>query len=152
MASEFLKRDDQILPMRLQQEERRMRMINTAKDKDRALAHGAPQVTGMVDQDMDMDEEGAMDDGNAAYGSQEFLGSKVLVIHPGSQNLRIGLASDALPKTIPMVIARKWSKNESEDLEPRPKRIKSNYDEDIDPEEMFGSEVSPSPLSCGFPT
>ena len=123
-------------------------MINTAKDKDRALAHGAAQDASMAEQDVDMDEEGAMDDGNAAFGSQEALGSKVIVIHPGSQNLRIGLASDALPKTIPMLIARKWPRNESEDLEPRPKRIKTNYDEDIDPEEMFGSEVRSSAVRC----
>ncbi|CAG8507119.1 11868_t:CDS:10 [Ambispora leptoticha] len=34
-------------------------------------------------------------------------GSKVLVIHPGSKNLRIGCASNAFPLIIPHVIARK---------------------------------------------
>jgi actin-related protein 8 len=40
--------------------------------------------------------------------------------------LRIGLATDALPKTIPMVIARKASQAEDEEpnAEPRPKRVK----------------------------
>jgi len=33
-------------------------------------------------------------------------GSKVIVIHIGSRNLRIGLASDTFPHTVPMVIAR----------------------------------------------
>ena len=142
LVREFLKRDDQILPLRLQQEERRVRMINNAKDKDRALAHGAPHDASTVDQDMEIDDDGAMEEGNAGFGGQETLGSKVIVIHPGSQNLRVGLASDALPKTVPMVIARKSPRSESEDSEPRPKRIKTNYDEDIEPEEMFGSEVS----------
>lgn len=117
-------------------------MINTAKDKDRALAHGAPHDTSLVDQDIEMDEEGALDDANAPFGNQEAVGSKVIIIHPGSQNLRIGLASDPLPKTVPMVIAKKWPSNESEGLEPRPKRLKTNYEEDIDPEEMFGGEVA----------
>ena len=117
-------------------------MINSAKDKDRALAHGAPHDADMVDQEMDVDEDATIDESSAGFGSQGALGSKVIVIHPGSQNLRIGLASDALPKTVPMVIARQGPRNESEDLEPKPKRIKPNYDEDIDPEEMFGHEVS----------
>jgi hypothetical protein len=59
-------------------------------------------------------------------GSDGPLGSKVIVIHPGSQNLRIGLASDPLPKTVPMVIARKAQQNEYEEQggEPRPKQRK----------------------------
>jgi len=56
----------------------------------------------------------------------EIPGSKTIVIHPGSQNLRIGLANDPLPKTVPMVIARKAEQSESEaDAgEPKPKRRK----------------------------
>ena len=33
-------------------------------------------------------------------------GAKVIVIHPGSRNLRIGFASQTFPHTVPMVIAR----------------------------------------------
>ena len=36
----------------------------------------------------------------------EASGSKVIVMHPGSRNLRIGLASEAFPHVIPMLIAR----------------------------------------------
>jgi actin-related protein 8 len=36
----------------------------------------------------------------------EATGSKTIVIHFGSRNLRIGLASEAYPHTVPMVIAR----------------------------------------------
>jgi actin-related protein 8 len=36
----------------------------------------------------------------------ELSGSKVIVIHPGSRNLRIGLASQAFPQMVPMVIVR----------------------------------------------
>ena len=51
-------------------------------------------------------------------------GSKIIVIHPGSQNLRIGFASDALPKSIPNVIARRSEKAEFEFEERCPKRVK----------------------------
>jgi len=67
-------------------------------------------------------------------------GSKTIVIHVGSQNMRIGLATDALPKTIPMVIAKKADRSEAEDGEPRPKRIK--LDASAPSEEWFGDEVS----------
>lgn len=36
----------------------------------------------------------------------EASGSKVIVIHPGSRNLRIGLASETFPHSVPMVIVR----------------------------------------------
>ncbi|EHK96229.1 putative actin-related protein 8 [Glarea lozoyensis 74030] len=63
--------------------------------------------------------------------------SKIIVIHPGSQNLRIGFASDALPKTVPMTIAVKCSTPESKEFKPLPKR-----DEDAAPEDQFGEEFS----------
>lgn len=69
----------------------------------------------------------------------ENYGSKTIVIHVGSQNMRIGFATDALPKTVPMVIARKSPKTEAEDSEPVPKRIK--LDDDTPSEEWFGEEV-----------
>jgi actin-related protein 8 len=73
----------------------------------------------------------------------EALGSKVIVIHVGSQNLRIGLASDALPKTVPMVIAKRSKRSESEEegTEPKPKRLKMDDESPVEPEKMFGPEV-----------
>jgi actin-related protein 8 len=67
-------------------------------------------------------------------------GSKIVVIHPGSQYLRIGFANDALPRTVPMVIARRWKENEAEENggEPLPKRLKSD---DEPAEKWFGDEV-----------
>jgi actin-related protein 8 len=53
--------------------------------------------------------------------------------------MRIGLATDALPKTVPMVIARKADRTEAEDAEPVPKRLK--LDDDTPSEEWFGEEV-----------
>jgi actin-related protein 8 len=133
--TEYLKRDDQILAFRLQQEEARNRMMKQAKDRDRALAQGKP-VGPDGDVEMDEDQEEAEDEAHS--------GSKTIVIHIGSQNMRIGLASDALPKTVPMVIAKKAEKSESEegDGEPKPKRLKLGDDSTAEPEKMFGDQVS----------
>lgn len=68
----------------------------------------------------------------------ENYGSKTIILHPGSQNLRLGLATDALPKTVPMVIARKSDQAEAEVSEPRPKRLKT----DGPSEEWFGEEFA----------
>ena len=90
-----------------------------------------------------MDDDVGMEDAGELLTGQDALGSKVIVIHPGSQNLRIGLASDALPKTVPMAIARKWEVSESEEEggEPSPKRRKTEDGIQTEPEIMFGDEA-----------
>lgn len=140
--TDYLKRDDQYLAFRLQNEENRNRMAKTAKDRDRALAMAKANDLGIPEAEAEMDGDTQMED--AAETTQtEALGSKVIAIHVGSQNLRIGLASDALPKTVPMVIARKSNVNESEETgEPTPKRMKLDDGTPIEPEKMFGSEFS----------
>ena len=92
---------------------------------------------------MDMDEDAGIDEMGGGSGDQDASGMKVVVIHPGSQSLRVGLASDPLPKTVPMVIARRWKCNESEEFggEPRPKRIRLDDGSIPEPEKMFGPEV-----------
>ncbi|KAG5440584.1 hypothetical protein PCK2_000409 [Pneumocystis canis] len=52
-------------------------------------------------------EEGDGDEGSDEDDEKQTNDSKVLVIHPGSLHLRIGLASDAFPRTIPNVIAHR---------------------------------------------
>jgi actin-related protein 8 len=89
-----------------------------------------------------------MEDVDVSFASRTDI-SKLIVIHPGSQNLRIGLGSDALPKTIPMVIARKWkeSEDEEDDGEPSPKRMKVEgaVPADALPEKWFGEDVGSPP-------
>ncbi|MCJ1386885.1 actin-like protein arp8 [Xylographa soralifera] len=138
--TEYLKRDDQILPLRLLQEERRNRLTASAKDRDRALARAKSNEP--PDVEMDMDEDAGIDELGGGSGDQDASGMKVVVIHPGSQNLRVGLASDPLPKTVPMVIARRWKCNESEESggEPKPKRIRLDNGSTPEPEKMFGPE------------
>lgn len=118
-----MKRDDQILTLRLQAEATRNKMIQDAKDRDRALN------TDMPDESIVGDEDGKV----------RIDASKIIVIHPGSQNLRIGFASDALPKTIPMVAAMHTTfDTESEANEPLPRRDQ----ETGTPEQIFGEEFA----------
>lgn len=136
-----MKRDDQILAYRLQNEEARNRMAKSAKDRDRALAMAKTELP-LPEPEPEANGDTAMEDANGE-STQELVGSKTIVMHVGSQNLRIGLASDALPKTTPMVIARKSHENEAEEDggEPRPKRLKLDDGQLMEPEKMFGPEV-----------
>ena len=143
--SEYLKRDDQFLALRLTQEERRNRLVAQHRDKDRTRAQGGNDSMLDADATLDLDDEGVEDEVAAATGDQDFFpGNDVIVIHPGSQNLRIGFASDALPKTVPMVIARKWKCNEWEEgtRDEIPKRIKAKDGSEVPPRQMFGDEAS----------
>ncbi|KAL2355511.1 actin-related protein [Cryomyces antarcticus] len=115
-------------------------MTKAARDRDRALAHSGQNGLPVTDVDVEMEDDVPAED----EASSEAAGSKVIVIHPGSQNLRLGLASDALPKTVPMVIARKWQESESEEdgSEPRPKRLKLDDGTPVEPEKLFGEEFA----------
>ncbi|KAH9906163.1 putative chromatin remodeling complex subunit [Xylariomycetidae sp. FL2044] len=113
--TDYMKRDDQILALRLQSEANRDRLVQSAKDRDRALARNGHAEVPLPIADLQPEEAAATpNDGTDP--------SKVIVIHPGSQNLRIGFASDALPKTIPMTIATKFPQTESEMHEALPRR------------------------------
>ncbi|KAK0753404.1 actin-like ATPase domain-containing protein [Schizothecium vesticola] len=111
--TDYMKRDDQILSLRLQAEVNRDRLVQGARDRDRAL-----NANGDIPLPID-DLQG--DDGPPPQTT--YLDpTKIIVIHPGSQNLRIGFASDALPKTIPMVLATPYTQTESEMYEALPRR------------------------------
>ncbi|KAI4870805.1 actin-related protein, ARP8 class [Hypoxylon rubiginosum] len=113
--TDYMKRDDQVLALRLQAEANRDRLVQTAKDRDRALARNGHAEVPLPVAEIPQDD--------VAPAANEGLDpSKVIVIHPGSQNLRIGFASDALPKTIPMAIATKFPQTESEMYEALPRR------------------------------
>jgi actin-related protein 8 len=136
--TEFLKREEQYLAFRAPQEEATARMVQAARDKDRALAFGAPP-DGAAEQ---VQDDAAED--NALPSTQDDS-AKLVIIHVGSQNLRIGFGTDALPKSLPMVIARKWHENEAEegDGEPSPKRLKVDgvVPAAAYPEKWFGEDV-----------
>lgn len=123
-------------------------MATTAKDRDRALAQARPDDVTGGDAEIDLEDDVGVEETGGLLNGYDTLGSKVIVIHLGSQNLRIGLASDALPKTVPMVIARKWefSESEAEGGEPKPKRRRLDDGSDMEPEKVFGEEAS-TPLA-----
>jgi len=129
-----MKREEQILPMRLQLEANRERMIRNARDRDRALARtGNTDVPAPLPEDNDFGVDDGVGDVNDGFDA-----SKTIVIHPGSQYMRIGFASDALPKTVSMVAGLKWSVTEAEQYEPRPRR----WDFEATPEQQFGEEFA----------
>ena len=103
-----MKRDDQILALRTANDRERDRLVQNARDIDRALNVNGDTAK-LPNEDTDEPEE-------------ELLGSKIIVVHPGSQNFRIGFASDALPKTVSSCIASSYPKTESESLDALPRR------------------------------
>ncbi|KAI0480212.1 hypothetical protein GGR56DRAFT_687195 [Xylariaceae sp. FL0804] len=113
--TDYMKRDDQVLALRLQAEAARERLVQSAKDRDRALARNGHAEVPLPVADMQPEEA-------AATVSDGTDPSKIIVIHPGSQNLRIGFASDALPRTVPMTLATKFPQTEAEMYEALPRR------------------------------
>ncbi|KYK60188.1 chromatin remodeling complex subunit [Drechmeria coniospora] len=113
--TDYMKRDDQFLALRLQSDATRDRLVQSARDRDRILSKPANGESFLPIPDL------AEDDG-AATPSAGIDPSRIIVIHPGSQNLRIGFASDALPKTIPSVLATKFPQTESDMYEALPRR------------------------------
>ncbi|KAF3081487.1 actin-like protein arp8 [Orbilia oligospora] len=120
--TDYLKRDDQALVWRQRSEAPR----SEKEIKDRGLIiDGEPE------------KEGVGGDGKEDEEHPGVWGSRVIIIHPGSRNLRIGRASDALPKTIPNVIARQHAQSEwEEDPHPRPKRLRTEDESKDDPEDI----------------
>ena len=121
-------------------------MTKAAKDRDRSLAMAKNELP-LPEPDQEPEANGDTTMADADAGEEEeapLVGSKIVVMHLGSQNLRIGFASDALPKTVPMVIARKAKENEAEENggEPKPKRLKLDDGQLLEPEKMFGPDVS----------
>jgi len=140
--TEYLKRDEQIMVVREQEE-----ALRQAAALEQARRQGGGGGGEEAADEQKVPDETAEQEEVTRYGS------KIIVIHPGSQNLRIGYASDALPKSIPNVIARIAEKAEFEFEERSPKRTKLDDDGDMqmdDDDEKVGPiekdpEVGASP-------
>lgn len=132
---DYMKRDDQILPLRIQNEAHRDRIVQTAKDRDRERALNPRGEVPLLPEDAPEEENVPDEDGAVPVKNDP---SRIIIIHPGSQNLRIGFASDALPKTIPMTLATRFPQTEAEQYEALPRR----QFEAKNPEEQYGEEWS----------
>ncbi|GAO13138.1 hypothetical protein UVI_02024960 [Ustilaginoidea virens] len=113
--SDYMKRDDQVLALRLQCDATRDRLVQSARDRDRILSKPPNGDLPLPVPDL-ADEDGA---GTPSGGVDP---TRIIVIHPGSQNFRIGFASDALPRTIPAALATTFPQTESEMYEALPRR------------------------------
>lgn len=134
-SSEYMKRDEQVLSLRLLSDANRDRIAQNARDRDRERAlnpKGEVPLAVLDEKEEAQGEDGAVP---ANDGSDP---SRIIVIHPGSQNLRLGFASDALPKTIPMALATRFPQTESEQYEAVPRR----QFEAPTPDEQYGEEWS----------
>ncbi len=116
VCREYMKRDDQVLALRVQNEANRDRLVQNAKDRDRALNQSRGEVPLLLP------DQQQQHDFPLNLPSEGLDISKVIVIHPGSQFLRIGFSTDVLPKTVPMCLATKYHRTESEEYEARPRR------------------------------
>lgn len=89
--TDYLKKDDQIMFYRQWNEEQKRQKESKEKEKEKGGG-----------------EEDAV---------PEVQGSKTIVIHPGSANLRLGLATHVYPKKVPNVIAHRGVEPEVEEME-----------------------------------
>jgi actin-related protein 8 len=95
--TDYLRRDDQIMFYREWNEEQRR-----VKEQKNAPA-GTGASTPLPD--------GVQSDAQQPAEEKIPQGAKTIVIHIGSRNLRVGLASQAYPKTTPFVIAHRMAAN-----------------------------------------
>ncbi|BFZ56690.1 Actin-like protein arp8 [Savitreella phatthalungensis] len=93
----YLKNDNQTLSTRLIQDN----LKKAAAAKSQREAAAAAAKAGTPDDTASLAPE---DEDDAA---EQAAGSKTIVLHLGSSNMRVGLASAYQPETVPMVIARR---------------------------------------------
>ncbi|AOA64002.1 Actin-related protein [Komagataella phaffii CBS 7435] len=92
----YLKRDEQNLSIKNVKEMNRLLAEKKKKDKLSKSSAGTSTNTPDVDGEDEDDNDGDVD---------ERVGSNTIVMHPGTTNIRIGLATDIDPKIIKNVIA-----------------------------------------------
>jgi actin-related protein 8 len=103
--TDYLKSDSQFYAHRLFVEHTK-RVAQLKKEK---LAEKAAEKTEAAAAPPKKDDDEENEDGDEDESPEEraTLGAKSIVVHLGSRDLRIGLASHAYPKTVPCVIARR---------------------------------------------
>ncbi|ODQ81589.1 hypothetical protein BABINDRAFT_159861 [Babjeviella inositovora NRRL Y-12698] len=125
--TDYLKRDEQVLFVRKIREERTAKSSGTAKPKQKEFDIDNFDLNDLVKDDEEDEEDEDEDDDEIDGKSTEALkleksGARTIVIHPGTANFRIGLATDVYPKTIPTVIAVASSQKGENEGMPTPHR------------------------------
>ena len=77
-----------------------------------AYKSGSADNSKAVDDDMQLDDDDKDADDSAFTG----FGAKAVIIHLGSRNTRVGMASDTFPRTIPSCVARRINKSHDPQL------------------------------------
>lgn len=103
--TDYLKKDDQMMMLRdikdfnlKLKESKQQKMLEKLKLNNSSMT---PEVTAVTLKDDDNDEDEDDEDEDIEFTK---VGSDTIVIHPGSNHIRIGLATDVYPKSVPNVI------------------------------------------------
>lgn len=103
--TEYLKSDSQYFAHRqISENAKKAAQLKKSKLAERELLEEAKIVTSARTDPVNDESE---EDDEEETAERATLGSKTIVLHLGSRNTRLGLASDPHPRTIPTVIARK---------------------------------------------
>ncbi|KAG7766864.1 hypothetical protein KL931_003748 [Ogataea haglerorum] len=101
--TDYLKKDDQVMMIR----EMRQRLLEARLAKKQAELERKQESQNMINKinthgfDFDDNEDDEDDDDNGK------MGSRIIVLHPGSANIRIGLSSDVDPLVVPNMVAHR---------------------------------------------
>lgn len=125
--AEYLKKDEQVTMIRNWRRE---------KLKDPATKNAGSEVK-KAPEDEDEDDDDDENDNEEGNTEASRMGADTIVVHPGSQSLRIGRSTEAFPAVVPMVVGVRQEQKES-DTSLKPQR------EIIDGEADFGSSFNTS--------
>ncbi|ODV62341.1 Arp8p, partial [Ascoidea rubescens DSM 1968] len=143
--TDYLKKDDQITFLRDRKELytiKRGRKSKADKEKLLQLEKEKEKIAETINNEEDENNEDEDQADNFPAGS------KTIVIHPGSSSIKIGLATDVFPKSIPNVIAvPNFSPEETKDylkenISPQRETIKTNNSNNDNEEVFFNSEFN----------
>lgn len=100
--ADYLKKDEQAMLIRNWRNEKNLQTQSKDPSKANNASEAKKTTNGDDDDDDDDDDDNEGEEGAPGKGS---MGHDTIVIHPGSQLMRIGRATDGLPNSVPMVIA-----------------------------------------------
>lgn len=131
--ADYLKKDEQAMLIRNWRTEKLLQTQTKDPSKTSSSADGKKSANGDDDDDDEDDDDNEAEEGVQGKGS---MGHDTIVIHPGSEFMRIGRATDGLPHSVPMVIAIKNKQKDNSEYPIIPQR--TEYDNgEVDFGELF---------------